>query len=193
MRRRLAAVSLCVLAGALPLGCGNERANAPSLASPQRPGKFERFVYTAAELRFSAPRNWAQRPGSPPVVAAVASGRATIAITRYRRREPLPTTRTQLEDARAALTAAAKARDRGLTIRASRLVTVRGFPGIQLLADQTIDGQRRRVRSTHLFARRAEYVIDASAPPGMFPKVDRTVFAPVVASVQPGPAPLGSK
>jgi len=178
-----------VLAGAVSPGCGNHRDKSrPDPGLPQRPGRSAHYTYTAAQLRFSAPRNWSQRVKvSPPLVSVVSSGRATIAVSRYPRREPLPATRAALEEARAALTDAARARDRNLVVRSSRLVAIRGFPGIELLADQTIEGQRRRVRSTHLFARRAEYVIDASAPPAVFARVDRTVFAPLVASVQPGP------
>ncbi|MDQ6750293.1 MAG: hypothetical protein M3Z33_06035 [Actinomycetota bacterium] len=186
MRRRITAVSLCVLAGALSFGCGNRRSGVPDLATPQRPEKSVPYTYSDAQLRFSAPRNWTQNEGRLPVVAQVISGRAAVAIWRYRRREPLPETPAALNDARAQLADAARRRDRTLAIRSSRLVMIHGLAGVELIADETVAGQPKRVRSTHLYGRRAEYVIDASAPPDVFARVDRTVFAPLVASVQPG-------
>ena len=188
MRRRVA-VLLCVLAGSVLVGCGNERAKAPDLATPKEPGEIGRFAYPASQVQFSAPRNWAQRGDAAPRVAVLSSGRASVAIWRYPRREPLPETRAQLQEALAALGDAARGSDPRLAVQSSRLVTVRGVPGIELVAEQTIAGQRRRVRSTHLFARGAEYVVDASAPPEVFARVDRNVFAPLVASVQLGPVP----
>ncbi len=190
MRRRLAAVSLCVLAGALPSGCGNRRSGPPDLATPQPPRKLGHYKYPDAQLRFSAPRNWTPIPRRSPQVALVFSGRATVAIWRYPRREPLPTTHEGLNNARAQLIGAARARDGTLAIRSSRLVAIGGVPGVQLLADETVAGQRRRVRSTHVFGHGAEYVIDASAPADVFAAVDRTVFAPLLASVRPGRVPL---
>jgi hypothetical protein len=40
------------------------------------------------------------------------------------------------------------------------------------------------VRSTHLFDRGTEIVIDAYAPPGDFARVDRSVFQPLIRSVR---------
>lgn len=189
MRRRLAAVLLCVVAGALPSGCGNRRTGPPDLASPQPPRKLARYKFPKERLRFSAPRNWSQSPGAPPLVAVVVSGQATVAIWRYPRRERLPTTQEELKNARAQLIDVARTRDRTLAIQLSRLVTVGGAPGVQLLADETIAGQARRVRSTHIFDQGAEYVVDASAPANVFAAVDRTVFAPLLASVRAGRVP----
>ncbi len=179
-----------MLAGALSFGCGNRRSGVPDLVSPERPGKLGSYKYPEAELRFSAPSNWTQNAARRPLVAVLVSGRATVAVWRYRRREPLPETQAALSDARAQLTDAARRRDRTLAIASSRLVRVHGVPGVELVADETVAGQLRRVRSTHLYGRRAEFVIDASAPPDVFARVDRTVFAPLVASVAPGRVPI---
>jgi hypothetical protein len=57
---------------------------------------------------------------------------------------------------------------------------------VELLGDETIDGARRRVRSTHLYDRagKAEIVIDAYAPRASFERVNAKVFAPLLASLQ---------
>ena len=56
--------------------------------------------------------------------------------------------------------------------------------GIEVLATESVNGQARRVRSTHLFDRGAEIVIDAYAPPADFARVDATVFEPLLRSFQ---------
>jgi hypothetical protein len=61
---------------------------------------------------------------------------------------------------------------------------VNGVKGIQLVATERISGQQRRVRSTHLFDRRAEIVIDAYAPPGDFARLDDSVFQPLIRSLR---------
>jgi hypothetical protein len=193
VRRRLAAVLLCALAGPVLIGCGNQRSKPPDLVSPQRPTKFRRLNYAEAQVRVSAPDNWSQNPGPLPLVAVVISGRASVAIWRYPRAEPLPRTAVALKDARAALADAARTQDPKLRILSSRAVSIHGVPGIELLADETIAGQRRRVRSTHLFGRGAEYVLDAYAPSKVFKRVDRTVFAPLVASVRLGRTRPGAR
>ena len=165
-------------------GCGNHRAKAPDFDTVQAPVGVRQFAYAQAGLRFAAPRNWAQQPDSGPGVAIVSSGRASVVIRRYRRRERLPDTLAKLQDARGALLDAVQARDRGLAVRSTRILTMDGVPGIELLADWTVDGHTSRVRSTHLFARGAEYVFDASAPEKVFARVDRTVFVPLLASVR---------
>ena len=187
MRRRLAVLQ-CVLAGAVLIGCGNQRAKPPDLESPKPPGTTGRFVGKKAQVQFSAPRNWSQREDSPPRLAVVSSGAASVVIWRYPRRGRLPESDLDLEGALAALGDAVRARDRGAVVRSTRVVTVGDVPGIELVADQVLFGERRRVRSTHLFARGAEYVIDASAPPDVFARVDPTVFVPLVTSVRVGPA-----
>jgi hypothetical protein len=186
VRRRLAVLH-CVLAGAVLIGCGNQRAKPPNLEAPKPPDAMKRFVYEKAQLEFSAPRNWSQREDSPPRVALVSSGAASVVIWRYRRRGRLPESGLALEGALAALADAVRAHDRDAVVRSTRVVTVGDVPGIELVADQVLFGERRRVRSRHLFARGAEYVIDASAPPDSFARVDRTVFAPLMASVQVRP------
>ena len=112
------------------------------------------------------------------------SGAATIAIWRYPRSESLPKRKTDLEFARDQLVQAAKDRDKTLEVQTAQVRSIGGVQAVELVADETIDGARRRVRSTHLYDRGMEVVIDAYAPPTRFDRVDRQVFAPLVASLK---------
>ena len=59
-------------------------------------------------------------------------------------------------------------------------------PGDRLVGDETIEGRRRRVRSTHVFAGGAELVLDAYAAPEHFAETDAAAFRPVVRSLELG-------
>ena len=169
---------------ALVAGCGNERQRAPDATSTQKPAKATRVAYPAGGVSLAAPRNWYRVPGNRPLVAYIVSGRAVVAVWRYPRKEPLPAAKSELEQAQANLSDAAHARDRSVRIESTKLVDVNGVKGIQLVATEHITGLLRRVRSTHLFDRRAEIVIDAYAPPGEFARVDGSVFQPLLSSLR---------
>jgi hypothetical protein len=180
--RRLA--PLC-LAAVWPLaGCGNERQDAPRLAPAAAPSGVRSEHLARDGVRLRVPRNWAVGAGAPPLVIRVGSGRAVVAVWRYRRVEELPRSAGDLTRARRALAAAAKARDRTLRVISARALRVGGAPGVQVLATERIGAARREVRSTHLYAYGAELVIDAYAPPGEFARVDRTVFQPLLRSLR---------
>jgi hypothetical protein len=49
---------------------------------------------------------------------------------------------------------------------------------------ERIAGEPRRVRSIHLYGSGVELVVDAQAAPEDFLRVDRQVFAPLIASVR---------
>src|SRR5207249_1358151 len=85
-----------------------------------------------------------------------------------------------------ALLVAATARDRSLRVVTSRMVTVGGAKGVELVANERLSSHPREVRSTHLYAHGAELVVDAYAPPSQFARVDRTVFRPLLRSLGPG-------
>lgn len=169
---------------ALVAGCGNERQRAPDATGTQKPAKATRVAYPAGGVSLAAPRNWYRVPGNRPLVAYIVSGRAVVAVWRYPRKEPLPAARGELEQAQANLSDAAHARDRSVRIESTKLVDVNGVKGIQLMATEHITGLLRRVRSTHLFDRKAEIVIDAYAPPGEFARVDGSVFQPLLRSLR---------
>ena len=55
---------------------------------------------------------------------------------------------------------------------------------VQIRGNETIDGQRRTVRSTHIYAGGAEIVVDATAPVNEFRRVDAQVFSPMLRSLR---------
>ena len=174
-------LSLAVLVAA---GCGNERQRAPDVTGTLKPAGATRVAYPAGGVSLTAPRNWSRLPGSGPLVGTIVSGPAIVAVWRYPRKEPLPSAKSELELAQANLSDAVQARDRSAHVDSTKLVDVNGVKGIQLVATEHISGQLRRVRSTHLFDRRAEIVIDAYAPPGDFARLDDSVFQPLIRSLR---------
>jgi hypothetical protein len=165
-------------------GCGNGRARVPDTATPGPPLGTNAAAYPQAGLRFGAPAGWHVEPGRAPLVTTITTGRATIAVWRYPRTEPLPATGAQLEQARAALLAAAKARDASFAEHRTTVTRVDGRPAIVVRGTETLAGQPRTVRSTHVYAFGGEVVVDAFAPARDFARVDRQVFGPLVRSLR---------
>jgi hypothetical protein len=184
VRAALSTAAISLTLAALVAGCGNERQRAPDATGTQKPAKATRVAYPAGGVSLAAPRNWYRVPGNRPLVAYIVSGRAVVAVWRYPRKEPLPAAKSELEQAQANLSDAAHARDRSVRIESTKLVYLNGVKGIQLVATEHITGLLRRVRSTHLFDRKAEIVIDAYAPPGEFARVDGSVFQPLLRSLR---------
>jgi hypothetical protein len=168
----------------LVAGCGNARQHLPDPTRAQKPERAERVTFAAGGVSLAAPRNWLGGGGSPPLVALFGSGPAAVAVWRYPRKEPIPRNRSDLEQAQAGLSDAVQARDRSAHIESTAIVDVHGIKGIQVVASERINGQPRRVRSTHFFDRGAEIVIDAYAPPRDFASVDRSVFEPLIGSLR---------
>jgi len=165
-------------------GCGNDRTLPPDVDTPQAP-VGERTVRIAdARLQFEAPENWADLPPAPPRVGGVRSGRATVAIWRYPRAETLPRTAKELRRVRDLLVARIQSRDTTFEERSTRVLRLDDVPAIEVVGRQTIGGFAVTVRSTHLFYREAEVVIDAYAPPGAFERTDREVFLPIQRSLR---------
>ncbi len=171
-------------------GCGNSRTRPPDLSVAAPAAGFTRQAFSSAGLTLRSPNGWALQPGSPPVVVAVRSGLAAVVVWRYPRTQPLPRTARALHLALRHLVAAVRARDATFRLASAAVVPVAHRGAIQLRGLETIDGQRREVRSTHVYAHGAELVIDAFAPPAQFRRVDRQVFHPLLRSVgvtAPGP------
>lgn len=185
-RRRglLAAALVAVLAGAGLAGCGNDRTPVPEIGQPG-PRLGDNPVKDAeAGLSLIAPAGWTVTPGQDPLVTTIADGSFIVGIFRYPRTEPLPTKRDELDRAMNDLIAAAKARDATFEPLATARTKVDGKPAIQIRGTQTIGGQPRTVRSTHVFAYGAELVIDQFAPNDVFRQVDEATFRPLLRSIE---------
>jgi hypothetical protein len=180
MRRALIATTATVLLA----GCGNERTPAPDVATPGPPIGTTPARYPQHGIAFAAPGGWKVSPGTAPLVATVQTGQATVAVWRYPRAEPLPRSKAHLSAARDALVAAAQARDATFKPIKTALTKVNGAPAVQVRATETIDGQPRTVRSTHIYKRGAEVVVDAYAPQKDFVRVDAQVFRPLLRSLR---------
>lgn len=168
------------IAAVLAAGCGNERTQPPDVASPAAPQGSRQVFLDAAGLRFDAPANWPDVSPAGSLMGGIRSNRATVAVWRYERTEPLPRNRAQAERVRDLLVRRVEERDATFELERS---TVEGRR-IELLGRGRIAGAAVEVRSLHLFSRGAEVVIDAYAPPEHFDRVDRAVFAPLMGSVR---------
>ncbi len=186
--RRALIVLFCAFAPAGTAACGTSRTEPADMEDPRPPGAAVAASYPAAGVRFRAPANWSRRAGSAPLVATISSGAATLAIWRYPRTEPLPKQPDELDRARNSLVEAAQARDRSLQVDSARALTVGGVPAVEVVGTETIAGSRRRVRSTHLYDRGVEIVVDAFASPRHFAQVDQSVFSPLLSSLKIGDA-----
>jgi hypothetical protein len=177
--RRLPILACLALAG-----CGNQQTQPPDVTEPVRPAGSATFSYDRAGVRLTAPGGWHVQSGQPPLVATIQSGTAQILVWRYPRTEQLPTTKAQLSQARDLLLQAAKARDQTFKEAGTAITKVDGHPAIQVRGTETLSGQARTVRSTHVYAFDAEVVVDAFAPTDVFTRVDKDAFRPVVRSLR---------
>jgi hypothetical protein len=185
--RRLLTVLPAVAAVVALAACGNSPT--PPLGNPLSPAPVarlipERFPKAGLDIEMpDVPNRWLIAVTPPPLVVGAVSGTAAISVWRYPRGGKLPRTRHELALARRALVADERARDPGFDLRSARVIRAAGFPAIELLARETIAGQLRAVRSTHVYAHGNEYVIDELAPPASFDSLDREVFLPVIATL----------
>jgi len=175
---------LCVCA--VVVGCGNARTPAPDLSQALTPAGFSGQLAVGAGVSLRAPVNWERTPGTAPLVVALRSGLASVAIWRYPRVGALPHTAAQLRAALKRLVAIVRVRDSTFLLKSAAVVGVAHRGAIQLRGLETLDGQPRVVRSTHLYAHGAEVVIDALAPPDQFRAIDRLVFHPLLRALRVG-------
>lgn len=180
MRRLICAL----VAVALLAGCGNDETDPPDTTTPGPRLGSTATSYPQHGIAFDAPAGWNVDRGQPPLIATLATGQATVAIWRYPRSEPLPKTEAELKGARDALLAAARRRDKTFEVIKSAPAKIAGEPAVQIRARETIQGQARVVRSTHIYAEGAEVVIDAFAGPDDFRRVDAEVFRPLLRSLK---------
>jgi hypothetical protein len=176
--RRPALLALTATAlAALAAGCGGSSSD-DAAAPAQATGAFPK-----AGVSFTPPPDWSVDAGRGHLVATAQAGQATVAVWRYPRSEALPTTKLQLQAARDALVSASRRRDASFEQIKTAATTVAGQPAVQIRAREHIAGQPRTVRSTHIYANGAEYVVDAYADADSFRQVDAQVFRPLLRSL----------
>jgi len=182
------AATLIGLTAALGLtACGRERLDVPDGVRPAEPNGTVPADFPQAGVRFQAPGGWKLRGGTAPLLATTTSGTATVAVWRYQRTAPLPREEDELDRAEERLVEAVQTRDRTFDVDGTTRVKVDGAPGIQVTGTATIEGERRRVRSTHVYAKGHELVVDAYATPADFDAIDRTAFRPLLRSLKIDP------
>ena len=165
-------------------GCGSSRNRPPSVTVTVTPTGFYAFSDAPSGLSLLAPRGWHVDRGPAPEVVSIVSGQGTLAVWRYPRTEPLPSTRAELTKAGRALERAVRERDPTFALSARKLTRVDGHPGVELVGQETIAGVRRKVRSLHVYFAEAETVFDAYAPPDAFRDINRTTFIPLLKSIR---------
>ena len=179
--RRTALVLLCL---ALP-ACGNDRTPPPDVAAAAPQADSAPVRLPAAGVTLTAPRGWrVDTRGPAPLLAQLTSGRASIALFRYPRTEPLPRTAAELDEAAAALVDAAGQRDASFEAADRRRTRVDGRPAVVVRGTGTVGGQPRTVRSTHVYAFGGELVVDALAPAADFERLDAGAFRELVRSLR---------
>lgn len=177
---RPSALLLALAAAASIAGCGAERARAPDLDRPAEPAGTVPVRYPKAGMRFLAPANWELRTRELPAVFTLRSGTALISGFAYPREEPLPRGGRSLRAAEQRLVEQIRERDPGFRLQSSDTTTIAGAPAVAVRGRQTISGREFMTRSLHLYEGRAEYVIEALAPPAAFELVDRRVLRPLL-------------
>ena len=171
----------CIAAGSLAIaGCGNTPRKPPTVTTPKAAfGWVDQDVPTQG-VKFQRPSAWRYAPGTPPLLGTMSSGLTTIAVWRYPRTEKLPQTPAELNAAKDALVAAAKARDKTFTVIKAKGTRAAHHPAVVIIADETVAGQPRRVRSTHIYANGSEVVVDAFAPKDQYAQVESPIIIPLV-------------
>ncbi|HEX4108852.1 MAG TPA: hypothetical protein VHX88_11995 [Solirubrobacteraceae bacterium] len=183
--RAVGVIAVLVLIGiAALIGSDYPRERAPAISAPPSPAEFGFQRFSSAGLSLYAPLNWHLTPAAPPEVETMTAGPGIVAIWRYPRTQPLPRSAAALDLARNALSHAVVQRDPTVRISRDDITRINHRHAIMLLAREGIAGQVRDVRSAHIFAEHSEYVIDMISPPASFPRLDRTLFLPLLRTVR---------
>lgn len=165
-------------------GCGNEPSKPPTVTAPKQAFGWLDFDVPAQGVKFQRPSAWRMTPGDPPLLATMSSGLVTISVWRYPRNEALPETLAELTVAKDALVAAAQARDPSFEVIKAKGTRAAHHPAVVIIGDETVAGEPRRVRSTHIYAASSEVVIDAFAPADQYAVVEDPIIRTLVRSFQ---------
>jgi hypothetical protein len=181
------ATVLLATAALLGAGCGAERVRPPDPSQPFATLPPAPREFPAAGVRFRAPGDLPFAPAEAPLVTTTSTGSATIAIWRYPRTEPLPRDDAALDEAERSLRDAVRTRDPQFDVERVRRVRVDGARALEVRGTGRVAGRVRQMRSTHVYAKGAEFVIDAYAAPDDFRIVDDAIFEPLMASLKIDP------
>ena len=174
-----AVLSTCLLAA-----CGTEKTVLPDPdAPPTGPSREVRFPRAGMTVRLREPITVTRR--SPPAVFrfSMPSG-AVVSALAYTREEPVPSTPGELRQARRRLEDAVVARDPRFRTESARIIRMAGAPGVEVVGTQDLSGGRLKTRSVHLSKGSAEYVLELIAAKGSFATVDRSVFSPMLLTLE---------
>jgi hypothetical protein len=180
--RALAPILIVAASSLLLLGCGNERAEPPSLDRLGAPGPTEEFVNPGA-VSFRHPRSWHALAATPPQYATLASGGALAAVYAYPRTD-LGTDPASVEASRRRLIKSLRLRDPGFLIERTELTEVDGAPAVELRGRGTIAGRPVEARALHVYKPAVEWVIDAYASPGKFAEANRIAFGLLLKTIE---------
>ncbi len=175
---RLRALTALAVSAVALSACGSDHSDGTATPAATASGTFP-----AQGVTFTPPADWSVNGGDGHLVATAQAGQATVAVWRYPRTETLPKTKLELQAARDALVKASKKRDVTFEQIKTAATTIAGQPAVQIRAREHIAGQPRTVRSTHIYAHGAEYVVDAYADADSFRAVDAKVFRPLLRSL----------
>ncbi len=183
------------IAGLLAAGgglaaCGNSRTPVPTQSQLASPLTFRKVRLRAAGITLRAPLNWGIADDRRPLVNTLTFGTAVVAIWRYPRSGSATLDRAAIQTATKRLVRDSRAKDPGFRLLATHVRRVGGAPTVEIDALEQVGREARRVRSLHLFTRRAELVLDEYAPPASFAAIDGSVFSPLTRSV--ALTPVGS-
>jgi hypothetical protein len=178
---------LLAAAALLAAGCGAERVRPPDASQPFTTQPPTPRSFPAAGIHFRAPGDLAFAPAQAPLVTSTSTGTATIAIWRYPRTEPLPRDDAALDAAERALRGAVRTRDPRFDVERTGRVEVDGARAIEVRGTGRVAGRERRMRSTHVYAKGAEIVVDTYAAPGDFAVIDKAIFGPLLDSMKIDP------
>ncbi|MEJ7750817.1 MAG: hypothetical protein WKF32_05135 [Thermoleophilaceae bacterium] len=169
---------------ALLAGCGNQP-SAERLARAARPSseKVEQS-FPRAGLRLELPDNLSVTRTERPGVFYASFGETVVSAFAYRRREQLPKTGAELSRALERLERATQDRDPAYVLRDSSATKVGTSRAVELVGDQTIQKQKLRTRSVHVYEGEAEYVLELLSPRKDFTRLDRDLFEPVLESLR---------
>jgi hypothetical protein len=187
VRAALACLGVALAAGAVA-GCGNEPSKPPTVTAPKEAFGWVDQPLPTQGVTFQRPSAWRWTPGNPPLLGTVSSGLVTISVWRYPRDEPLPETLEELTVATDALVAAAQARDPTFTVIKAKGTRAAHRPAVVIIGDETVAGEPRRVRSTHIYTDESEFVIDAFAPADQFALVEDSIIVEMIRTFRFEPA-----